>query len=58
MNTIRIATRGSDQARTQAEAVGDALRSAWSDIAIEYVIVSTTGCIRKRSAKRCVGWPR
>ena len=43
MNTIRIATRGSDQARTQAEAVGDALRSAWSDIAIEYVIVSTTG---------------
>ncbi|NBO54053.1 MAG: hydroxymethylbilane synthase [Actinobacteria bacterium] len=43
MNTIRIATRGSDQARTQAEAVGDALRSAWSDLAIEYVIVSTTG---------------
>lgn len=43
MKTIRIATRGSDQARTQAASVGDALRSAWSDLDIEYVIVSTTG---------------
>lgn len=43
MQTIRIATRGSDQARTQAEAIGNALREAWSDVAVEYVIVSTTG---------------
>ena len=43
MDTIRIATRGSDQARTQAESVGNAIASAWSDVSIEYVIVSTTG---------------
>ena len=43
MQTIRIATRGSDQARTQAEAIGNALRDAWPDVEIEYVIVSTTG---------------
>ena len=43
MATIRIATRSSAQARTQAEAVGALLVSADSRVSIEYVYVDTHG---------------
>jgi hydroxymethylbilane synthase len=40
---LRIATRGSAQARTQAEAVGAALVAAHPDCVVEYVLVETSG---------------
>lgn len=40
---LRLATRGSAQARTQAEAVADALRAAHPGLTIELVFVETTG---------------
>jgi hydroxymethylbilane synthase len=40
---LRIATRGSAQARTQAEAVGAALVAAQPGCVIEYVLVETSG---------------
>ena len=43
MRTVRIATRGSTQARTQAQAVGDALLRAVPGIGVEYVLVETRG---------------
>ena len=43
MTTIRIATRGSAQARTQAESVGDALRAAVQGLSVEYVFIETQG---------------
>lgn len=43
MHTIRIATRGSAQARTQAETVGAAIESANPGVTVEYVFVETQG---------------
>ena len=43
MTTIRIATRGSAQARAQAESVGDAIAAANPGIGVEYVLVETQG---------------
>ena len=43
MHTIRIATRGSAQARMQAETVGSAIVSANPGMTVEYVLVETQG---------------
>ncbi|HET9600358.1 MAG TPA: hydroxymethylbilane synthase [Acidimicrobiales bacterium] len=43
MATLRIATRGSAQARTQAEQVGARLQVAHPEMAVELVLVETTG---------------
>lgn len=43
MSTLRIATRSSAQARTQAEAVADSLASAHAGLVVELVFVDTTG---------------
>lgn len=43
MTTIRIATRGSAQARTQAESVGDALLATDPALRVEYVFIETQG---------------
>ncbi len=43
MAVLRIATRGSDQARIQSQAVADQLQTKWPDLIIEFVIISTTG---------------
>ena len=43
MRTLRIATRGSTQARTQAQAVGDALVRSVAGVSVEYVLVETRG---------------
>lgn len=43
MSTLRIATRGSAQARTQAERVADAVRAAEPGTTVELVFVETTG---------------
>ena len=45
MTTIRIATRSSAQARTQAEAVGALLTAARDGVVVEYVFVDTQGII-------------
>jgi hydroxymethylbilane synthase len=45
--TIRIATRGSELARWQAEAVGRALRSALPGLAVELVLITTSGDQRR-----------
>ena len=45
MTTIRIATRSSAQARTQAEAVGALLVAARTGVVVEYVFVDTQGDI-------------
>lgn len=43
MTRLRIATRGSAQARTQSEVVAEALRAADPDLDVELVFVETTG---------------
>ena len=43
MHTIRIATRGSAQARMQAESVGTAIVSSNPGTNVEYVLVETQG---------------
>ena len=43
MTTLRIATRGSAQARTQAEVVAAQLRAAHAGLDVELVLVETTG---------------
>ena len=43
MATLRIATRGSAQARTQAEQVGARLQVAHPEVDVELVLVETTG---------------
>lgn len=43
MNTLRIATRSSAQARTQAESLAAAIRAADPTVAVEWVYVDTTG---------------
>ncbi|HEY0521169.1 MAG TPA: hydroxymethylbilane synthase, partial [Ilumatobacteraceae bacterium] len=40
---LRLATRGSAQARTQAQNVADALMAAWPERAVELVFVETLG---------------
>ncbi len=46
MGLLRIATRGSDQARTQSEVVAAALRAA-VDTEVELVLIETTGDLRR-----------
>jgi hydroxymethylbilane synthase len=43
VTTLRIATRGSAQARTQAEVVAAQLRAAHAGLEVELVLVETTG---------------
>lgn len=43
MTRVRIATRGSAQARTQSEVVADRLRAAHPGLEVELVFVETTG---------------
>ncbi len=43
MKSLRIATRGSRQALTQAQAVADALAGAHPSLAVELVTIETTG---------------
>jgi len=43
MRVIRVGTRGSDLARWQAGHVADLLRAADADLAVEMVIIATTG---------------
>lgn len=52
---MRIATRGSLQARTQAEAVASAIRSAHPGVETELVIVETTGDRRQDVALHQLG---
>lgn len=46
MPLLRLATRASAQARTQAELVADALRGEHPDLDVELVFVETTGDLR------------
>ncbi|CAB4679568.1 MAG: hydroxymethylbilane synthase [Actinobacteria bacterium] len=55
MATIRIATRSSAQARTQAEAVGALLVSADSRVSIEYVYVDTHGDVNATTPLHLMG---
>ena len=55
MQTIRIATRGSAQARTQAEAVGAALESANPGVAVEYVFIETQGDVNQSTPLHQMG---
>jgi hydroxymethylbilane synthase len=55
MTTIRIATRSSAQARTQAEAVGALLASARAGVVIEYVFVDTQGDINATTPLHLMG---
>jgi hydroxymethylbilane synthase len=41
--TVRVATRGSAQARAQTEAIAELLRAAHPDLEVEFVLVETTG---------------
>ncbi|MEZ5256711.1 MAG: hypothetical protein R2705_07425 [Ilumatobacteraceae bacterium] len=43
MSSLRIATRGSAQARTQSESVAAALRAAHPGLTVELVLIETTG---------------
>ena len=52
---LRIATRGSAQARTQAEAVASALRLAHTDLDVELVFVDTTGDQRQDVPLHTIG---
>lgn len=55
MTTIRIATRGSAQARTQAEAVGAALESANPGLTVEYVFIETQGDVNQATPLHQMG---
>ena len=55
MTTIRIATRSSLQARTQAEAVGALLTSARAGVVVEYVFVDTQGDINATTPLHLMG---
>lgn len=52
---MRIATRGSAQARTQAQAVADALEAAHPGVHVELVIVDTTGDRRQDVPLHTIG---
>jgi hydroxymethylbilane synthase len=54
MTVIRIATRGSAQARAQAEAVGAAVTAA-SGAAVEYVLVETQGDVNQSTPLHQMG---
>jgi hydroxymethylbilane synthase len=55
MTTIRIATRSSAQARTQAEAVGALLTAARAGVVVEYVFVDTQGDINATTPLHLMG---
>ena len=55
MTTIRIATRSSAQARTQAEAVGALLVAARTGVVVEYVFVDTQGDINATTPLHLMG---
>jgi hydroxymethylbilane synthase len=52
---LRVATRGSAQARTQAGIVADQLRAAHPDVMVELVLVQTTGDQRQDVALHAIG---
>ena len=43
MTVLRVATRGSAQARTQAEVAAEQVRRAGEGIEVELVLIETTG---------------
>jgi hydroxymethylbilane synthase len=55
MSTIRIATRGSLQARTQAQWVADALQATHPALAVELLLVDTTGDQRQDVPLHTIG---
>ena len=55
MSTVRIATRSSAQARTQAEAVGALIASAVPGTNVEYVFVDTQGDINATTPLHLMG---
>ena len=55
MTSVRIATRGSAQARTQATAVADLLRASHRGLNVELVFVETTGDQRQDVPLHTIG---
>lgn len=55
MPTVRIATRGSAQARTQAESVGRALEHANPGLVAEYVLIETQGDVNQSTPLHQMG---
>lgn len=55
MPTVRIATRGSAQARTQAESVGAALAAANPGLSVEYVFIETQGDVNQATPLHQMG---
>ena len=55
MTSVRIATRGSAQARTQATAVADLLRAHHRRLNVELVFVDTTGDQRQDVPLHTIG---
>ena len=55
MPTVRIATRGSAQARTQAESVGAALAAANPGLTVEYVFIETQGDVNQATPLHQMG---
>ena len=55
MTTLRIATRGSAQAQTQAEVVAAQLQAAHAGLGVELVLVETTGDRRKDVPLHVIG---
>ena len=55
MNTVRIATRGSAQARTQSEHVASIIRRAHAGLDVELVFVETTGDRRQDVSLHSIG---
>jgi len=55
MTSVRIATRGSAQARTQATAVADLLRASHRGLNVELVFVDTTGDQRQDVPLHTIG---
>lgn len=55
MTTLRIATRSSAQARTQAEYLGAAITSASPGTAVEYVFVDTSGDLDRQTPLHQLG---
>jgi hydroxymethylbilane synthase len=55
MSILRIATRSSPQARTQAEAVGSLISAAFPGVSIEYVFVDTHGDIHATTPLHLMG---
>ena len=53
--TLRLATRSSAQARTQAQSVADALTAAHPELGVELVFVDTTGDQRQDVPLHTIG---